>query len=189
MLASRRSLLVLIDLQTRLYPAMTPSPPNLLARIQILVRAARALDIPMRVTRQYPQGLGPVLPEIAAILPEPVPTFDKTTFSCCADRALDESLKGDRDQLVLAGIETHVCVLQTALDLKARGDDVSVITDACASRSPDDHGQALTRMSREGVRLVSTESAVFEWLRDAAHPRFRELAREIRGLQKTEPGS
>ena len=185
LIEARRSLLVLVDLQTRLYAAMTPCAPNFLARILLLARAAVALDIPMVVTRQYPQGLGPLLPDLAAALPDSVATFDKTTFSCCADRAINDVLEGDRDQILLAGIETHVCVLQTALDLKARGRHVYILPDACASRAPDDHRQALERVSREGVRLASVESTVFEWLRDAAHPGFRDLTRAIRDLPKT----
>ncbi len=168
---------------------MTPPSPHFLARILLLARAAAALDVLMVVTRQYPQGLGPLLPALAEGLPDSVPIFDKMTFSCCADSAIGKVLEGDREQVLLAGIETHVCVLQTALDLKARGREVYVIADACASRAPEDYRQALERMSREGVRLVSAESTIFEWLRDARHPRFRELARAIRDLPKTEPGS
>ena len=186
---ARRILLILVDLQTRLYAAMRPCAPNFLARILLLARAAAALDVPILVTRQYPRGLGPLLPGLAEALPDSVPIFDKMTFSCCADRAIGEVLQGDRDQVLLAGIETHVCVLQTALDLAARGRHAYVLADACASRAPDDHRQALWRVSREGVRLASVESTVFEWLRDARHPRFRELARAIRDLPKTRPDS
>ncbi len=189
LIEARRSLLILVDLQTRLYAAMTPCSSRFLARILLLARAADALDIPVLVTRQYPRGLGPLLPELAEALPDSVPTFDKMTFSCCADRAISEALEGDRDQVLLAGIETHVCVLQTALDLAARGRHAYVITDACASRAPVDHRQALARLSREGVRLASVESTVFEWLRDARHPQFRELARAIRDLPKTDSDS
>ncbi len=186
---ARRSILVLVDLQTRLYAAMTPCSPNFLARILLLARAAHTLDIPMVATRQYPRGLGPLLPELAAVLPGSTPTFDKMTFSCGADPAIGKALEGDRDQIVLAGIETHVCVLQTALDLKERGRPVYVVPDACASRLPDDHHQALARMGQEGVRQASVESTIFEWLRDATHPCFRDLAREIRDLPKSAPAS
>ena len=189
LIEARRSRLVLVDLQASLYAAMTPRPPNFLARIQLLVRAARLLDVPIVATRQYPQGLGPLLPELAAALPPPIPVLDKTTFSCCADDAIGAALAGERDQILLAGIETHVCILQTALDLRARGQAVYVLADACASRSPADHDQALWRLAGEGVRQASVESTVFEWLRTAEHPRFRELIREIRDLPKAGPGA
>ncbi|WP_297389118.1 isochorismatase family protein [Acidiferrobacter sp.] len=189
LIEARRSRLVLVDLQTRLYAAMTPSSPNFLARILLLARAAAALNVPALATRQYPRGLGPLLPGLAQVLADSVPIFDKMTFSCCADSVLSEALGGDRDQVLLAGIETHVCVLQTALDLKASGREVYVIADACASRAPEDHRQALERMGREGVRLASVESTVFEWLRDARHPHFRELACAIRDLPKMGPDS
>ncbi len=188
LIEARRSLLLLVDLQTRLHAAMTPSSANFLARIALLARAAVALDIPVVVTRQYPRGLGPLVPELAAALPEGLRPLDKMTFSCCADQAIANALDGDRDQIVVAGIETHVCVLQTALDLHARGRHVYVLSDACASRSREDRDQALARMSREGVRLASIESTIFEWLRGATHPRFRDLARDIRDLPRAGSG-
>ncbi len=177
-----RSRLVVIDLQTRLYAAMTPPQPNFLARIQLLTRAALTLNVPVLVTRQYPRGLGPLVPEFADELPESCAVHDKMSFSCCADDDLAKVFTDGRDQVLLAGIETHVCVLQTAFDLLARGQTPYVIADACASRAPADRMQALERMRAEGVRVVSTESVVFEWLRDANHPAFRDLARAIRDL-------
>ncbi len=184
LIGARRSLLLLVDLQTRLYAAMAPSSANFLARIALLARAAALLDIPIVVTRQYPQGLGPLVPELAAALPDTLCPLDKMTFSCCADEAIASALDAGCDQIVVAGIETHVCVLQTAFDLHARDRHVFVLADACASRSRDDHDQALARMSHEGVRVASVESAIFEWLRAATHPRFRDLAREIRNLPR-----
>lgn len=188
LIEARRSLLLLVDLQTRLYAATAPSSANFLARIALLARAAAALEIPVVVTRQYPQGLGPLVPELAAALPDTLHPLDKMTFSCCADQAIANTLDGDRDQIVVAGIETHVCVLQTAFDLQERKRHVFVLADACASRSRDDHEQALARMSREGVTATSVESAIFEWLRAATHPRFREFAREIRDLPRAGSG-
>ncbi|HUW98167.1 MAG TPA: isochorismatase family protein [Acidiferrobacter sp.] len=182
LIEAHRSQLLLVDLQARLFPAMTPSPPGLLPRILLLVRAAVLLDIPIMVTRQYPQGLGPLLPEIAMALPDDARQGDKMAFSCCADDDLSPLFEGARDQVLIAGVETHVCVLQTAFDLVARGKSPYVLADACASRSVAHHAQALERLSRDGVRVASVESTVFEWLRGAEHPRFRELARTIRDL-------
>jgi len=182
LIEARRSRLLLVDLQARLFPAMTPSPPGLLSRILLLVRAATLLDIPIVVTRQYPQGLGPLLPELAAVLPDSVRQADKMAFSCCADDDLSPFFEDARDQVLIAGVETHVCVLQTAFDLLARGKSPYVLADACASRSVAHHAQALERLGHDGVRLATVESVVFEWLRGAEHPRFRELARAIRDL-------
>ncbi len=185
LIEAKRSRLLLVDFQARLFPAMTPTPPGLLPRILLLTRAARLIGIPIVVTRQYPQGLGPLLPELAAVLSDDVYQADKMTFSCCADADIAPVFEDDRDQVLIAGIETHVCVLQTALELASRGKSPYVLADGCASRSIGDHTQALERLGREGVRIASIESVVFEWLRGADHLRFRELVREIRDLPKT----
>jgi nicotinamidase-related amidase len=185
LIEAERSRLLLVDFQARLFPAMTQSPPGLLPRLLLLVRAARLLAIPIVVTRQYPQGLGPLLPELAATLPDDVYQADKMSFSCCADADIASAFEDARDQVLIAGIETHVCVLQTAFELAACGKTPYVLADGCASRSPMHHAQALERLGREGVRIASIESTVFEWLRGADHVRFRELAREIRDLPKT----
>ncbi|MHB8255311.1 MAG: isochorismatase family protein [Acidiferrobacter sp.] len=177
-----RSRLLLVDFQARLFAAMTPTTPGLVPRILLLVRAARLLDIPIVVTRQYPQGLGPLLPELAAALPDTAWHADKMTFSCCADDDLSPVFEDDRDQVLIAGVETHVCVLQTAFELSARAKHPFVLADGCASRSPAHHTQALERLGREGVRVATIESTLFEWLRGADHIRFRELARDIRDL-------
>lgn len=188
LIEAERSRLVLVDLQARLFPAMTESPPGLLLRLKLLVRAARLLAIPVVATRQYPQGLGPLLPELAEVLPDDVYRADKMSFSCCADADIAPVFEDHRDQILIAGIETHVCVLQTAFDLVSCGKTPYVLADGCASRDPTHHAQALERLGREGVRIASIESTVFEWLRGADHVRFRELAREIRDLPKAIAG-
>lgn len=185
LIEAKRSRLLLVDFQARLFPAMTPTPPGLLPRILLLVRAAQVIGIPIVVTRQYPQGLGPLLPELAAVLSDDAHQADKMTFSCCADAGIAPVFEDGRDQILIAGIETHVCVLQTAFDLVSCGKTPYVLADGCASRSPAHHAQALARLSRDGVRIASIESTVFEWLRGADHLRFRELVREIRDLPKT----
>lgn len=189
LIEAKRSRLLLVDFQARLFPAVTQTPPGLLPRLLLLTRAAQLMGVPVVVTRQYPQGLGPLLPELAAVLPDEVYQADKMTFSCCADADIAPQFEDDRDQILIAGIETHVCVLQTALDLVSGGKSPYVLADGCASRSPAHHVQALERLSREGVRIASVESAVFEWLRGADHLRFRELAREIRDLPKMIAGA
>jgi nicotinamidase-related amidase len=177
-----RSVFLLIPPQVRLVNALPAATAEALRpRWSLLLRAAARLEIPVVVSRQYPQGLGPLLPELASLLPAGVEPHDKMSFSCCADGRLAEVLSGDRDQIVIAGLETHICVLQTAFDLAGNGRAPVVVTDACAARRTADHVQACTRLAAT-VGLAVTESVVFEWLRGAAHPRFREIARWVRDL-------
>lgn len=188
LLDDRRSLLLLVDPQTRLLGALPPARAKaLLPRWLLLVKAAEILGIPALVTRQYPQGLGPLADPLLKALPPAVVCRDKTTFSCVADPAIARLLEIERDQVVVAGIETHVCVLQTALDLVAQGARPAVVADACGSRHPESHALALTRLAQSGVALLTAESVVFEWMRDAAHPRFRELAPLIKALPAGDP--
>lgn len=151
-------------------------------RWRLLLKAAELLDIPTIVTRQYPQGLGPLPAALIEALSPAAVCRDKTTFSCLADPAIAQLLGGGRDQVVVAGIETHVCVMQTVFDLTARAAQPAVVADACGSRHPESHALATARFAQSGVPLVAAESVVFEWLRDAAHPRFRELSALIRAL-------
>ncbi|MHB1587286.1 MAG: isochorismatase family protein [Acidiferrobacteraceae bacterium] len=183
MLSADDSRLVLVDLQTRLLNAIpAPAQPPLRRRIQTLIAAAVGLGIPVVATRQYVRGLGPLDPEIVQALPPGTPVFDKTRFSCAGAAGLLEALAGPRRHLVIAGVEAHVCVLQTAFDLTALGFSVSVVADAICSRSERDCEYSLHRMRQADVGLVTTESVVFEWLRDAAHPKFKELLPLIRSI-------
>ncbi len=183
LLDARRSLFLLVDPQERLLSALPGARAEALAqRWRLLLKAAELLDIPTIVTRQYPKGLGVLPGTLAQALPAAVVCRDKTTFSCLADPAIAGLFEGERDQVVVAGIETHVCVLQTAFDLLDRGITPFVVADACGSRHRESHDLATTRFAHSGVPLVTAESAVFEWLRDAAHPRFRDLAPFIKAL-------
>jgi len=178
----RRSGLLLVDFQARLFSAMTPAVASLLPRLLLLVQAARLLDIPLVVTRQYPRGLGPLLPEVTQALPPDLQPIDKMTFSCCAEPGLEPLFPADRDQILIAGIETHVCVLQTAFELHGLGKIPFVLDDVCASRSLNDHTRALARMNQGGIAITTVESVVFEWLRTAKHPRFREIIQAVKDL-------
>jgi nicotinamidase-related amidase len=145
-----------------------------------LLQAAGKLGIPTTASEQYPQGLGPTVPELAALVPAGR-TFAKMEFSCAANPGLRAELdRAGRRQVVLAGIEAHVCVLQTALELRAAGYAVAVVADAVASRRPASRETALARMAAAGVVPVTTEMVLFEWLRSAADPEFRALSRLIR---------
>lgn len=178
---AQQSQLLVIDVQTRLANAMPEKPrAQLLKNINILAQAAQKLDIPLHFTEQYPKGLGPTESELQAFLAPAIP-IEKTCFSCCqADNFLDAIQSKNRKQIVVSGMESHVCVLQTVIQLIEQGFQVFVINDAIVSRNKHHHKNALTRMQQAGAIMANHESILFEWLRDAAHPRFKSLSALIR---------
>lgn len=180
--AADQSQLILVDLQARLLAAMPePERSTMLKATKLLARAAGLLEIPVIATEQYPKGLGATEPEILEVLPAACRRFEKTAFSCCEAEGLRPSLEvNGRRQVVLAGVEAHVCVLQSALDLIALGFRVFVAEDAVCSRDSSHKRNALERMRQGGVIISTAESVVFEWLTDAAHPQFKTLAAMIR---------
>jgi nicotinamidase-related amidase len=167
------STLVVIDVQARLAAAMAAREPVVRA-IGILLEAAARLDVPVVVTEQYPQGLGATVAEVADKLPAGATRLEKTSFSACAALLLE------RPQAVLVGMEAHVCVLQTALDLAAAGREVFVVGDAVCSRTQANYANAMARLQAAGIVVANYESVVFEWLRDAAHEHFRALSKLVR---------
>ncbi len=175
------SVLILIDVQERLAAAMDPDVFRAAARnAGILVQAAVALDVPVLTTEQYRKGLGRTVPELAGLLPEGA-GIEKTCFSAAGDQSFRQALeRAGRTQAILAGMEAHVCVLQTGLELRAAGRDVFVVADACCSRSAANHANAMERLRAAGVIVANTESIVFEWLRDARHDRFKALSALVR---------
>ncbi len=167
------STLVVIDIQERLAAAMT-ARESVVRATGILLEAAARLNVPVLLSEQYPKGLGPTVAELSGKLPEGTPRIEKTCFSACA------ALPLTRPQVVLAGMEAHVCVLQTALELAAAGREVFVVADAVCSRNEANYSNALARMRAAGIIITNTESVIFEWLRDAAHEHFRALSKLIR---------
>lgn len=172
-----RSTLLVVDLQVKMVPALADHE-TLVANVLWLVRAARKIRVPVAAVEQYPKGLGPMVREIRELLPADA-VASKNHFSAVAAQVLAALPGSDRVQYVLAGAEAHVCVLQTALDLVADGKDVFVVADAVGSRRTYDRDVALARMRDEGVRIVTREMAVFEWLAEAGTPRFREINRDF----------
>jgi len=147
----------------------------------ILLQAAALLNIPVLVTEQYPKGLGKTEPAVACHLPAQARHFEKTCFSCCGAAGFMDVVRGlARRHVVLAGMETHVCVLQTALELKDAGNQVFVVEDAVCSRAEANHHNALARLRQAGVIVSNTESVLFEWLRDARHAQFKQVSALIR---------
>lgn len=175
------SVLVLIDIQQRLTAAMPKGVKDrVLQQVKALVTVANTLSIPVVVTEQYPQGLGATEDELINCLIDDTKVIEKTSFSCSkADGFLAAIDEQKRKQIILTGMETHICVLQTALDLQQQGYQVFVVEDAVSSRSKSNQYNALQRMRNAGVIITTVESVVFEWLADASHPEFKNLAKLI----------
>lgn len=189
------SVLVLVDVQERLFAAFPEEVREpLVARLRLLLAAARELPLPVVVTEQYPQGLGPTIKELRESLDPAWPVVAKTSFSCLGEPAFAAALARSLGRetgaapaacrnLVLCGIEAHVCIQQTALDALSGGfRRVIVPADAVASRHPPDHHIALGLLSREGVRVSTAEAIVFALLGDSRHPAFKSLSARVRQL-------
>lgn len=173
-------MLVIVDLQERLAAAMAPSVLALVIRnTRILLEAAGRLGIPVLVTEQYSKGLGPTAAPIVEALPADAPRFEKTCFSGAQPLSAAIQAAG-RSQVILAGMEAHVCVLQSALDLRAARCEVFVVEDACCSRSVENHRNAMNRLRAAGIVVTNSESVVFEWLRDARHEHFKAVSALLR---------
>lgn len=175
------SALVIIDVQERLAPAMDEDlRETALRNIVLLATAARRLDVPILVTEQYPRGLGRTLPEVLAAA-QPAAPLAKTAFSCCgAEGFLDRLRATGARRAVLVGMEAHVCVLLTALDLLAAGWGVSVVADAVCSRRRASHDTGLDQARQAGATITSAETVVFQWLGRAEGDAFRELSKLLR---------
>jgi nicotinamidase-related amidase len=175
------SILVVVDVQERLFNAMDAERrDDMVANVKILASAARRLDVPVLVTEQYPKGLGRTLPELRALLGD-APPFEKTAFSCAgADGFMDKVRTLGADHVILTGIEAHVCVLLTALDLLGRGLRVSVVADAVCSRRPANLEIGLDQARQAGAVVTATETVVFQLLGGADSDAFRELSKLLR---------
>ena len=179
MLNIRKSSLVVVDVQGKLAQLMC-NKEILYKNIQILIKAAKMLDIPILWAQQCPDSLGSTVPEIEQLLSDNEP-INKAAFSCCGEENFNIALNElARNQVLLCGIETHVCIYQTAIDLLRKGFSVHVIADAVSSRTPENKHIALSRMTAEGANLSSTEMALFELLKTAEHPQFKNIAKLIK---------
>lgn len=177
----QNSLLVVIDVQHRLASAMPEDKRNqLLKQVSVLLQASQTLSVPTLVTEQYPKGLGPTEAELAEVLAENTPIIEKTCFSCLNSPSFIEKLNATgRKQIILTGMEAHICVLQTAMECQAAGLQVFVVEDGICSRKQDNKDNAIHRLRQAGVVVTNTESVLFEWLRDAQHSEFRTLSKLI----------
>jgi nicotinamidase-related amidase len=179
MLQIHNCCLIVVDVQGKLAQLMYDKHV-LFKNIQILIKAAKILDIPVLWCQQCPDSLGPTVPEIAQLLAADEP-INKAAFSCCGSREFNTRLNElARQQLLLCGIEAHVCIYQTAVDLLRKGFNVDVIADAVSSRTAENKQIALSRMAGQGVNISCTEMALFELLKTAEHPQFKQIAKLIK---------
>jgi nicotinamidase-related amidase len=181
-LESELAVLVLVDIQEKMLSAITTSPPeSLLRKMTALVEAARLLEIPIIFTEQYPEGLGPTHRQLCDVLHGVSEPIRKTTCSCWRDEEFRNTLqRTEREHVILAGLETHVCIQQTALDL-VRVDYVPFVPlDAVGSRNPIDMAAAVERMRRSGVEISTTEALIFELVERCDHPRFKEILKLVK---------
>jgi nicotinamidase-related amidase len=180
-LSPERTALVVVDLQERLLPAIE-GRDRVVRNSLLLMRLADVLGIPVVLTSQYKKGLGEILPEVRAAAPGNEP-LDKVAFGCFGDPAFLErlrSLKG-RDQLLVTGVEGHICVCQTVLGALEKGYDVHVVADAVGSRSEENRQVGLARMEKSGALLSSAEMATYELLRRSDGEAFKKMLPYIKG--------
>jgi nicotinamidase-related amidase len=171
------AVLVVVDVQDKLLAKM-PRAAELVRSVGFLLDVATALAVPVYATEQYPKGLGPTTAELVRRIASPC--YIKTAFSCCgADRFLSDLRTANRPNVVLAGMEAHVCIAQTALDLLDAGFRVFLPLDAVQSRHKEDQDAAVWRLERAGVVPTTAEAVAFEWMRDARHPQFKTVSRLV----------
>ena len=170
---------LVVDLQERLFPVIHQCD-KLLERVLILLEGLKAMDIPILVTEQYPKGLGATLPQVTELL-EPSGTIEKISFSCCGEPFFLSALEQlDKKRVIICGIEAHVCVLQTVIDLIAKGTTPVVVADCISSRNPEDKKVALKRMRTEGALITTSESILFELAGEAGTPLFKHISRLVK---------
>jgi nicotinamidase-related amidase len=178
MLDIQNCCLVVVDIQGKLAQLMHDKE-SLFKNIQILIKAAKFLNIPILWCQQCPDALGPTIPQIARLLTDIEP-INKASFSCCgSDQFTARLTELARNQILLCGIETHVCIYQTAVDLLHKGFSVDVLADAVSSRTLENKQVALQRMAAESANVTTTEMALFELIKTADHPYFKQIAKLI----------
>ncbi|HLV19144.1 MAG TPA: hydrolase [Pseudomonas sp.] len=172
------STLLVIDIQERLCPALH-NAEALVENSAWLIQVARRMNVPVLVSEQYPKGLGPTVAALRPLL-EGIEPVEKLRFSTAREKALLAQPGGERRQFVVCGAETHVCVLQTVLELLELGREVFVVEEAVTSRTPANKQLALERMRQAGAEIVSREMVAFEWLDKAGSELFKEISKMVR---------
>lgn len=177
-LSGEEAVLMVIDIQDRLVPAMKYGE-KVIQNTTTLISVAQKLGVPIIVTEQYPKGLGKTVSEVSYNLEESL-TFEKTTFSGCTSE-VTSALKGlERKKIIITGMETHVCVFQTVRDLLSQGYQVFVASDAVCSRTKENYRNGLSLMSDMGAVISNTETLLFDILKQSGTPLFKELSKLIK---------
>lgn len=175
-LATEEALLLIIDIQERLVPAMMDGE-QVIEKTNILISAAVILDFPVLLTEQYPQGLGST---VSAILADETGKFEKMTFSGCTAQVTAAIREKGRKKIIIAGMETHVCVFQTVRDLLGLGYQVFVAADAVCSRAKENYKNALSLMREMGAVVTNTETILFDLLKESGTPQFKALSKMVK---------
>ena len=179
MLKPEKTVLTIVDVQGKLAQMMS-GKQALFENLQKIIKGIQALEIPILWVEQNPEGLGSTIPEVAELLAGINP-ISKLSFSCCKNERFIQALKAANcNQILIVGIEAHICVYQTAMDLVKLGYEVEVVTDAVSSRTVENKNVALQKMSRAGVSLTSTEMALFELLEVAEGEQFKEILKIVK---------
>jgi nicotinamidase-related amidase len=179
-LHSDKAALVVVDVQEKLFP-LIDRPCEVMERLKVLIQGAALLEVPIIATEQYPKGLGGTIAPLKDLIGSQGSYPAKTTFSACAEASsLQAITQTGKTQWIVAGIEAHVCVLQTVRDLLDKGFNVVVVNDAISSRSVYDFSTAIAEMRDMGARIASTETVLFELVHDAKHPKFKAFSQLIK---------
>ena len=171
-ITAQNSTFLFIDVQEKLVGMLFKN--KCAKKAEILARLAKVLGIKCILTEQYPQGLGSTIAQVKYSLPDSAQYFEKTSFNALAQDGVQESLQGS-ENIFIFGIETHICVYQTAIALLEKGYNVFVVKDACASRETDEFKAGINLMEKEGAKIITTEMVVFEMLKSSKHPNFKEI--------------
>ncbi|PIE55563.1 MAG: hydrolase [Dethiosulfovibrio peptidovorans] len=172
-LQTKTTLFLLVDIQEKLLPAIH-SHQDVLRNVKKLLIAAQVMSIPVRYTEQYPQGLGTTIQDLREYLEDP--PFEKQSFGCFNEQGFNEYIFcPQKTQVVLFGIESHICIHTTALQFLKREYQVAVVADACGSRNPEHHRLALSNMTACGVHVLPLESVIYQLLQRAGTPEFSKL--------------
>ena len=172
MLSQENSLVLVIDIQEKLVNALSKN--TIVNNAAKIISGARFLDIPVLVTEQYPKGLGSTIHSVKYSVPDSAKFFEKTSFNALLTDGVKEEL-GEVKNVFIFGIETHICVYQTAMALLQAGYNVFAIKDACASRDSDEFKAGINLMEKEGVKILTVEMVIFEMLKSSKHPNFKEV--------------
>jgi nicotinamidase-related amidase len=179
MLSLEKTVLIIVDVQGKLAQLMYKKN-ELFENLQKIIRGMQVLDVPIIHMEQYPEGLDSTVPEVASLLTD-VESISKTSFSCWGSDGFKKSLKSTgRRQVVIAGIETHICVYQTTIDLLREGYEVQVVSDAVSSRTKKNRDIAISKLQNFGAFLTTTEMALFELIKVGSGEKFKELIKIVK---------